>query len=159
MSDERPSWDEWAIIVAAAVSLRADCRRSRVGAVILDTSHRIVSTGYNGTAPGEPGCLLGSCPRGLASLTEVPAYSRYDSGAGSCIAVHAEISAIQDAAPGRLRGSSIYVTREPCRWCDQTIVDAGIARIVWPSDHGIEERVQMASKLMTTDATTGTPEG
>lgn len=137
--DSRPNWDEWAIIVAAAVALRADCQRSRVGAVILNASHRIVSTGYNGTISGKPGCLLGACPRGLTSFKEVPAYSPYDSGPGTCIAVHAEINAINYASPLQLLGSTIYVTRQPCDSCDHAIVRAGIARIVFPSDQGIQE--------------------
>lgn len=137
--DKRPSWDEWAIILAAAVSLRADCQRSRVGAVILDADHRVVSTGYNGTISGKPGCLLGACPRGLTSFEDVPAYSPYDSGPGLCIAVHAEINALNDASPDRLLGSTIYVTRQPCEPCDLAIVRAGIARIVFPSDQGIQE--------------------
>lgn len=137
--DSRPSWDEWAIIIAAAVALRADCRRSRVGAVILDKDHRIVSTGYNGTVPGETGCLRGACPRGLISFDEVPAYAPYTSGPGACIAVHAEINAIRSAYPQRLRGATIYVTRQPCEACDHAIVQTGIARIVYPSDQGIQE--------------------
>lgn len=139
-SDGRPGWDEWAIILAAAVSLRADCQRSRVGAVILDTNHRVASAGYNGTISGKPGCLLGACPRGLTSFEDVPAYSPYDNGPGFCIAVHAETNAIGDASPDRLRGATIYVTRQPCESCDRAIVRAGIARIVFPSDQGIQER-------------------
>jgi dCMP deaminase len=137
--DSRPSWDEWAIIVAAAVALRADCQRSRVGAVILDQDHRIIGTGYNGTVPGEPGCLAGACPRGLTSFEEVPAYSPYDSGPGACIAVHAEINAIRNTDLRRLRGSTIYVTRQPCDQCDRAISLAGLARIVYLSDHGLLE--------------------
>ncbi len=60
----RPNWDEWALGIAKAVSTRGDCTRRQVGAVILDAWHGPVSFGYNGTRPGEPGCLDGACPRG-----------------------------------------------------------------------------------------------
>lgn len=60
----RPSWDEYGLGIAKAVSVRGDCTRRQVGAVILDKDHRIVGGGYNGTVAGRPGCLEGACPRG-----------------------------------------------------------------------------------------------
>jgi deoxycytidylate deaminase len=53
---DRPSWDDWALGIAHAVAARADCTRRKIGAVILDSEHRIVSTGYNGSPPGGPSC-------------------------------------------------------------------------------------------------------
>ncbi len=47
----RPTWDEYFLGIAAAVSQRADCRRRRVGAVLV-AQHRIVATGYNGSSHG-----------------------------------------------------------------------------------------------------------
>ena len=77
----RPSFDDWALLLAAAVSVRGDCTRKQVGAVILDTRNRIVSTGYNGAPPGGPSCLAGQCPRGLHYKT-----TRLDaSSAAMCI--------------------------------------------------------------------------
>lgn len=73
---ERPSWDDWAMGLAQAVAKRADCSRRQVGAVILDTEHRVVSTGYNGSFPGGPSCLAGDCPRGrhyAAPIQNLPA--------------------------------------------------------------------------------------
>lgn len=60
----RPSFDEWAMGVAQAVSLRGDCTRRQVGAVILDVNHRIIGAGYNGGPVGGASCLKGECPRG-----------------------------------------------------------------------------------------------
>lgn len=60
----RPSWDEYGLGIARAVAVRGDCTRRKVGAVILDKDHRQVGGGYNGTVPGQPGCLEGACPRG-----------------------------------------------------------------------------------------------
>lgn len=61
---DRPDWQPWALGIAKAVSERGDCTRRRVGAVLLDTNHRIIGAGYNGTEPGGPSCLKGECPRG-----------------------------------------------------------------------------------------------
>jgi dCMP deaminase len=60
----RPSWDDYAMNIAEAVSVRGDCTRRRVGAVILDVAHRVVAVGYNGGRAGGPSCLKGECPRG-----------------------------------------------------------------------------------------------
>lgn len=124
----RPDFDTWALGIAAAVAARGDCRLKQVGAVILDTAHRVVITGYNGSAPGGPSCLAGACPRAFAS---VEPGSSYDTGPGACIALHAEMNAIIFADPARLPGSTIYVTCEPCQGCARMISGAGIARTIW----------------------------
>lgn len=129
----RPDWDEYFLGIAKAVSLRADCTRRQVGAVIVDAQHRILSTGYNGAPAGEPGCLTaGACPRGLQSLESVSPGSSYDTGAGSCIAVHAEANALLYADGWHLRGATLYCTDEPCGGCARLIAGAGIARVVTP---------------------------
>lgn len=50
--------------IAQAVARRGDCTRRQVGAVILSPEHRVVGLGFNGTRPGDEGCLDGACPRG-----------------------------------------------------------------------------------------------
>lgn len=128
MTDSRPGFGDWALLVARAVASRGDCRRKQVGAVILDAMHRIVSTGYNGSPPGGPSCLAGECPR---AFTDVPSGSSYDTGPGTCIALHAEQNALLWADPARLPGATIYVTCEPCQGCARMIAGSGIARTVW----------------------------
>ena len=90
----RPGWDEYFVNIARAVAERSDCRRRKVGAVLVDTGRRIVGTGYTGAPSGHPGCLEGACPRGLLSYDEVKEFSAYDSGPGRCISVHAEANAL-----------------------------------------------------------------
>lgn len=130
----RPSWDEWAIGLAFAVAARADCRRKLCGAVILNTDHRVISTGYNGTAPGRDGCLAGNCPRGRLSYVEVAEGSDYDKpgSKGYCIATHAEMNALLYADPLHLNGATMACTIKPCNWCYKIIANTQIARIVYP---------------------------
>lgn len=126
-SAKRPDWDEWALGLAAAVALRADCTRAQVGAVLLSRSHRVLSVGYNGLLAGVPGCAsAGNCPRGQLSYSEVAANSDY----ANCPATHAERNAIEHAPPAELNGSVLYVTRRPCPACATLIKSCGIQRVV-----------------------------
>lgn len=144
----RPGFDEWAMGVARAVSLRGDCTRRQVGAVVLDVNHRIIGAGYNGGPVGGASCLLGQCPRGRHWARSpvlcgcgggwpcpqaVDPGSSYDTGPGACVAVHAELNAVLDVSDRRrLEGATLYVTEEPCGGCRKIIANTGIRRVVWP---------------------------
>ena len=131
--EERLGWDEYFLQIASAVSVRADCTRSKVGAVLVDDNHRIIGTGYNGSPPGAPGCLSGACPRGKLSYEELPPESNY----GNCIANHAEFNAVIYALPEERPGSTIYVTRRPCVLCKELLLAEGIVRVVWWSQDNV----------------------
>ena len=126
----RPSWDDWGLELAKAVALRADCSRRQIGAVLMRPDHTIVSTGYNGAAPGARGCLAGGCPRALSGVEHG---SSYDTGPGACIALHAEQNALLRATWDEMEGSTLYVTDTPCGGCDRMIQGTHIARVVWPT--------------------------
>lgn len=147
---DRPDWDTYLLILARAVALRADCSRRKVGCVIVDEDHRVLATGYNGSPPGGPSCLAGECPRGLhyrmSHFTDGDRWScgcgadwpcpqasvsgsSYDTGAGSCVAVHAEANALLFARAS-VKGATLYCTDEPCGGCARLIAGAGIARVV-----------------------------
>lgn len=128
---QRPSFDEYFLGIAEAVSRRADCSRRQVGAVVVDKEHRIVSTGYNGSPPGGPSCLGGECPR---ATSNVDPGSSYDTGPGMCVAVHAEMNALLYAGRDRTNGSTLYVTDAPCDGCRKPIEAAGIVKVVWPQN-------------------------
>lgn len=125
----RPTFDEYFLIIAKAVAARADCTRAQHGAVVVDEHRRVVSTGYNGAPAGHPGCMGGACPR---AASQVESGSSYDTGAGSCIAVHAEANALIYGDATRYRGGTIYVTGRPCDGCARLIRGAGLRRAVWP---------------------------
>lgn len=128
----RPSWDEYFLAIAETVATRADCTRSKVGAVVVK-DHRIVGTGYNGAPAGDAGCLTdGACPRGRLSFEDCLPLTPYDTGAGFCIAVHAEANALLYTDRQDLPGSVLYVTRSPCDGCSRLIRGAGVARVIWP---------------------------
>lgn len=125
----RLTFDEFYLEIAKTSSLRADCTRSKVGAVLVSPDHR-VSIGYNGAPSGSPGCLTeNACPRGRLSYSELPALDGNYSQ--NCIAIHAERNAILRSDPSIRKGSTLYVTRSPCRDCQLFALANGVARFVW----------------------------
>ena len=114
----RPTWDEYFLAVARVAASRATCDRASVGAVIVSRDNRILSTGYNGSPPGEPHCddaghLMedGHCQR----------------------TIHAETNAIAWAARVgvSLMGARLYIWSSshhttPCRECMKVVKAAGI---------------------------------
>lgn len=129
MTNKRPDWDEYFLNIAFAVATRADCSRRKVGCVIVDEQHRIVSAGYNGAPSGKPGCLEGACPRGQLSYSELKEHTSYDEGPGLCISIHAEANALLYAG-AMVRGCTAYVTDEPCPTCAKLLLGAGISTVV-----------------------------
>jgi len=136
-SGSRPSWDAYFMEVAQAISMRADCSRRKVGAVIV-RDHRIRATGYNGARSGGPSCLAGDCPRGNNPLVEPG--SSYDTGSGACIALHAEQNACLYASRDDCEGATLYVTHKPCDGCVRMIQGSGIQTVVYLDAHGITTR-------------------
>ena len=133
----RPDWDEIWLEVASAVAERSLCVRAQVCAVIVDTHHRMVSTGYNGPPAeflhhGEP-CDRW-CPR---AFNQVEARTiggevvfRYGGESERCVSVHAEANALIAADRSRWQGGTMYVTKHPCWECAKLIANSGLERLV-----------------------------
>ena len=130
---KRMSRDEYGLALAKAVSLRADCTRRRVGAVIIDKNNRVVGIGYNGAPPNKDGCLSnGACPRGTKSYAELSAGSPYvGDGVVACIALHAEENAILHSDRSAREGATIFITHEPCANCRRVLGGSGLWRVVY----------------------------
>jgi dCMP deaminase len=127
----RPTWDEYFMMLAEVAAMRGNCVRRRVGAVIVHNK-QLLSTGYNGTPKGITNCNDGGCPRCAGTS---------DSGAAldECLCVHAEENAIvQAAAHGvAIRGATLYCTLCPCSYCAKSIINAGLAEVVYGGAYGI----------------------
>src|SRR5574344_278839 len=101
--NKRPDWDTYFLNIAKAVSMRSTCLRRNYGAVIVDSSKAIVSTGYNGSPVGDINCCdYGKCKR---EELHVPKGERYE----LCKAIHAEQNAIINCTKQRMIGSTIYI--------------------------------------------------
>ena len=61
--------------------------------------------------------------------------SSYDTGKGSCIAVHAEANALLRAGR-RARGMIMVVTEKPCDGCMRLCRGASLDAVIWPAENG-----------------------
>lgn len=144
---DRPTWLEYGAILAEAASTRADCTRRKVGAALFGPDNSIITMGYNGGRSGGPSCLKGECPRGRLTHEELPADSAYDTGGGTCIALHAEWNVLIRTSYYQFEGSTLYVTEEPCHICKIMIGGSPIARVVAPGYEWIRQENHILSGL------------
>ena len=125
MTSKRPTKDEYFMWLAVIVATRSTCDRLHVGCVIVDSSGHILSTGYNGSAPGTDHCS----DKGHLILK------------GSCVrTIHAEQNAVGHAANvgTSLRGATAYTTNHPCIQCAKLLAAAGITRVVCLDGYRVE---------------------
>lgn len=134
------SWDEYFMGVALLASKRSKDPNTQVGACIVDTEKRILSTGYNGFPYG---CSDDEYPwdrTGDANDTKYP------------YVVHAELNAILNNRGKNLNGAIIYVALFPCNECAKAIIQCGIKEVVYLSDKYADTPATQASKRMLTSA-------
>lgn len=127
--DNRPGWDEYFLEIAALVAKRATCLRRRVGALVVK-ERRILATGYNGTPSGITHCAVVGC---LREKLKVPSGQRHE----LCRGLHAEQNVLLQASLHgvSLKGSTLYVTNQPCIICAKMIINAGIKEVVIAQDY------------------------
>lgn len=140
MNTKRPDWDHYFMNIAKVVSLRGNCIKRKVAAVVVK-DRRIISTGYNGTPRGVTNCNEGGCPR----------CNRFGASGvdlGECLCSHAEENAIVQAAYHgvSIKGATLYSTYSPCLICTKMIINSGIAEVVFSKAYALED---VAQQLLT----------
>ena len=121
-SIDRPSWDEYFMNIARAVSTRSTCSRRAVGAIVVKDK-RILATGYNGAPAG-----LRHCDHSHGG----------DLRDGHCArSTHAEQNALVQAAKygTPIDGATVYCTAQPCLTCAKLLVNAGVRRVVFEGEY------------------------
>jgi dCMP deaminase len=123
---DRPSWDQYFMLITRQVADRSTCSRAKVGAVIVRDKN-ILATGYNGAPAGLPHCLDVGC---LIYESKTPS-GEIEQNCFRCI--HAEINAIAQAAKNgaSIRDADIYVTHTPCIHCFKVLINTGIKRVLY----------------------------
>jgi dCMP deaminase len=121
----RPTWDDYFLEVAHAISKRATCDRGRSGCVIA-RDRQILVTGYVGSPAGFPHCddvghQLKKTIHEDGTVTQ------------HCVrTVHAEQNAVCQAAKRGISidGATLYCRMTPCRTCAMLLINCGIIRVV-----------------------------
>lgn len=107
----RPAWDTYFMLLATLASLRSNCMKRRVGAVLV-RERRVVSTGYNGTPRGVVNCGEGGCSRCNADGDGLgggggSVGKAMGEGLEECVCLHAEENALLEAGRERVSGGGV----------------------------------------------------
>jgi dCMP deaminase len=140
--NQRPTWDEYFLVLAKLAATRSTCLAFPVGAVIVKNK-QILATGYNGSPSGSAHCIdQGYCYSGLISCDASKVLPSR--------AVHAEANAIAQAAKQGIstEGAIIYVTLEPCLSCLKLIISAGIREVIYEKLFNSEESIAVRDSFV-----------
>jgi dCMP deaminase len=110
---DRLSWEEYALKIAKAASLRSEDPYMKVGACVLNKKNRIVGVGYNGLSSG-----VNVTPEFWKDRDERRKYM-----------IHAEANAL--AFVKQNRGVLLACTLLPCKSCATLIAGRGIKKVVY----------------------------
>ncbi|CAO1618529.1 unnamed protein product [Jaminaea pallidilutea] len=132
----RPSWETYFLSLCTLASLRSNCMKRRVGAVLV-RNNRVLSTGYNGTPRGLPNCNQGGCPR-CNDSDNAACGVKLD----QCLCLHAEENALLECGreKGGAEGTVLYCNTCPCLRCAVKIVQVGVKEVVYQLDYSVDHR-------------------
>lgn len=135
-------WHSMFMGVALLAAARSKDYRKRNGACIASVDNKIVGVGYNGLPRG----CDDTDPSYWADNDADPLHSRHS------YIVHAEVNAILNCVVLPLTGSTIYTTQFPCPRCVQSIIQVGIAQVVYLEKKSHQVALNGASDKMLADA-------
>lgn len=157
-----PTHVETSMAIAYAESMRSSCLKRKVGAVIVDVSGSVVSSGYNEVpaANNTCKCEYGMCYRDKLKMDykeslnskikkdkeREEAYKLFKENfkiLDYCRALHAEENAILNiariGASAALPASTLFTSTYPCNLCANKIAQVGIKHIVYFEPYPMEE--------------------
>jgi len=127
---------------------RSTCSRLHVGCVI-HREGRILVQGYNGAPAGlehcDHSCTCAELEKGASNHIPWRENKEHYLACASqkpCLrAVHAEQNAISFAARWGvgLEGAELFCTNQPCLACAQTIINAGIVRVIYAEPYRLRD--------------------
>ena len=128
-------WDKYFMTMVYLVSMKSKDASTKIGAVVVDESHSILSTGFNGLCRGVQDDMSGVDPE-----TGVVAGKGYSVSFPNRLVrpekyhwfEHAERNSIYNAARKgvALLNSVMYTQGVPCSDCARSVIQAGIKTVV-----------------------------
>lgn len=124
------------INVACDMSPLSRAKRNKVGAVLVNHNHRIISTGINGT------------PTGFDNVCEVDDVTLP-------WVLHAEMNALAELMTSANhvdpdRGATMYQTLSPCIECAKLMLRAGVRRVVYLHEYRQTDGIDLLRKANVT---------
>lgn len=123
---QRPTKDQYFMAIAEVVKTRSPDPKTQVGAVLVDSKYRLVSTGFNGSP----------------SDFDDESIDWLDRPSVYPICVHAEMNAILYAS-SRYENSILYVTLSPCSECIKLVAASGIKRVIFKDKYRDFDKVKV----------------
>lgn len=117
----RISWEEHALLLAWAATLRSEDPYMKVGACALGHAHEVLGVAYNGLAPGK----------------QVESEFWSDRNARRPFMIHAEANLL--ARIKRHDACIMGITLQPCSCCAQSIVAHGINKVVYTEKYDFDK--------------------
>lgn len=117
--------DSYYMNYAIKLSAKANCIKGKVGAILVK-DNKIIAEGVNSVPNGITPCTEETCIRKKLKL-------KSGENQELCFVVHAEQNAIIDALNNKkdIKGSTLYVTKQPCIICAKMLINLGIKKIVY----------------------------
>jgi dCMP deaminase len=117
----------------------ADCRKRKVGAVLVPATGGLVYFGHNAPPATNVSCANGGCHR-CANGDKYRPGEGYD----KCVCMHAEERAVLNAGRQLALGATVYSTLRPCFQCSRQMLEVGVYAVYYaedwvPSDAGERE--------------------
>ena len=141
MSSKRENyltWDEYFMAIANLSSKRSKDPSTQVGACIVSSDNRILSSGYNGAPNGFDDTYFPWDREGNYLDTKYP------------YVCHAELNAISNYRGNKkdFEGAKLYVTLFPCNECAKAVIQSGIKKVIYAEDKYASTDLVKASKRM-----------
>ena len=134
MKNDRPSWDEYFLMLSFHVAKRSEDNDTKHGSILVDNSTKhIISTGYN--------AMFRDADISKFDLTRPSKYSYM---------IHSEENMILNCNVNPLNlinGATAYVTGKPCNDCLQRMINFGIDRIVYAGRKGTQLESKETDKI------------
>lgn len=121
----RPTFEEYALKLAEAASIRSEDPKWKVGAVALREDNSVAGVGFNGTVSG----LNIDWSNDDIKRPRV---------------IHAEQNALRYCKPGEIKFIAVNVM--PCKNCIVTIASYGIKKVVYSLDYKDKAEVELLAK-------------
>jgi dCMP deaminase len=140
----RPTRDQSWCAILQELRKKSTCLRRQTAALVVDVHNRLLSTGFNGVAPGFP-----HCSEGFPCYPDAGPNSRVSGDAGNettrCQAGHAENNSLIWLPDPRL-AYAMYATNLPCFSCAKAVLQTAIEYVCviedYPDHRGLDLLLQ-----------------